>query len=146
LDGDWVATAGPIINEILQGPKNLAEKEMIRQYIPGVHWLSAPDHPRNQQKALCGLPHEGYFLHKKRLSLHTTFLFKGSEGLNKDKLYVDEILKSVNCIPSFAKRGENPEKYSFQAPHRAISLTLQLPCRYTLINPRSVAFEPCSNC
>jgi hypothetical protein len=44
LDEDRVATSGPILIELVQGARNQEEKEMIRQYFQGVHWLSVHDH------------------------------------------------------------------------------------------------------
>ena len=43
LDEDRVATSGPILIEVIQGARNEAEKEMIREYFQGVHWLPVHD-------------------------------------------------------------------------------------------------------
>jgi predicted nucleic acid-binding protein len=43
LDEDRAATCGPILIELVQGARNQKEKEMIKQYFQGVHWLPVHD-------------------------------------------------------------------------------------------------------
>ena len=43
LDEDKVAIAGPILIELIQGTRNEEEKEKVRGYVKGVHWLPVTD-------------------------------------------------------------------------------------------------------
>jgi predicted nucleic acid-binding protein len=43
LDEDRVAITGPILIELTQGTRTVAEKENITRYIRGIHWLSVTD-------------------------------------------------------------------------------------------------------
>lgn len=43
LDEDRVATAGPILIELVQGTRNTKEKETIKNCIRGIHWLPVTD-------------------------------------------------------------------------------------------------------
>jgi predicted nucleic acid-binding protein len=43
LDEDRVAIAGPILIELIQGTRNEEEKEKVKGYVKGLHWLSVTD-------------------------------------------------------------------------------------------------------
>ena len=43
LDQDRVAMAGPILVELSQGAKDIAEKQNIKDYAKGLHWLQITD-------------------------------------------------------------------------------------------------------
>jgi predicted nucleic acid-binding protein len=43
LDEDRAAIAGPILIELIQGTRNLEEKETIKRLFRGIHWLSVTD-------------------------------------------------------------------------------------------------------
>lgn len=43
LDEDRVAIAGPILIELIQGARNEEEKENIKHYARGLHWLTVTD-------------------------------------------------------------------------------------------------------
>ncbi len=43
LDEDRVATAGPILIELIQGTRTVEEKEMTKSLFRGIHWLSVTD-------------------------------------------------------------------------------------------------------
>jgi predicted nucleic acid-binding protein len=43
LDEDRVAVAGPILIELIQGARNQEEKEDIKNYVRGLHWLTVTD-------------------------------------------------------------------------------------------------------
>jgi len=43
LDEDRVAIAGPILIELIQGARNREEKENIKNYVKGLHWLPVID-------------------------------------------------------------------------------------------------------
>ena len=43
LDEDRAAIAGPILIELIQGTRTEKEKESIKRYIRGIHWLSVTD-------------------------------------------------------------------------------------------------------
>jgi len=43
LEEDRAAIAGPIMIEIVQGARTAEEKEDIRKWIKGVHWMSVTD-------------------------------------------------------------------------------------------------------
>ena len=47
LDEDRAATCGPILNELVPGARDQREKEILRQYFLGVHWLPVQDHHRH---------------------------------------------------------------------------------------------------
>lgn len=43
LDEDRVAIAGPILAELIQGAKDVVEKQNIKDYAKGLHWLQTTD-------------------------------------------------------------------------------------------------------
>jgi len=43
LDEDRVAVAGPILIELIQGARDREEKENIKNYVKGLHWLPVID-------------------------------------------------------------------------------------------------------
>ena len=43
LDEDRVAIAGPILVELIQGAKDIEEKQNIKDYTKGLHWLGITD-------------------------------------------------------------------------------------------------------
>jgi predicted nucleic acid-binding protein len=43
LDEDRIATAGPILIELIQGTRTVQEKETIKRLFKGIHWLSVSD-------------------------------------------------------------------------------------------------------
>ena len=43
LDEDRVAIAGPILIELIQGTRNEEEKEKVKGYVKGLHWLPVTD-------------------------------------------------------------------------------------------------------
>jgi len=43
LDEDRVAIAGPILVELIQGARNVEEKQNINTYAKGLHWLRVTD-------------------------------------------------------------------------------------------------------
>ena len=43
LDENRVATAGPILVELVQGTRTAEEKETIKRLFRGIHWLSVSD-------------------------------------------------------------------------------------------------------
>jgi predicted nucleic acid-binding protein len=43
LDEDRVAIAGPILVELIQGAKNIEEKQNIKDYAEGLYWLQITD-------------------------------------------------------------------------------------------------------
>ncbi|MGB9628931.1 MAG: type II toxin-antitoxin system VapC family toxin [Thermodesulfobacteriota bacterium] len=43
LEDDRAAIAGPILIELIQGARTDKEKEYIKKYLKGIHWLSVTD-------------------------------------------------------------------------------------------------------
>ena len=43
LDEDRVAIAGPILVELIQGARDIEEKQDIKNYAKGLHWLQVTD-------------------------------------------------------------------------------------------------------
>lgn len=43
LEEDRVAIAGPILIELIQGTRNEEEKEKVKAYVKGLHWLPVTD-------------------------------------------------------------------------------------------------------
>ncbi len=55
LDEDRVAIAGPILMELVQGTRNIAEKEKLKNYVRGLSWLPANDDHWHQSAELAFL-------------------------------------------------------------------------------------------
>ena len=52
LDEDRVAIAGPILIELVQGTRNLPEKENLKSYVRSLRWLSVGDDHWHQSAEL----------------------------------------------------------------------------------------------